>query len=148
MSWRKQLSLVLEIVERHQILDIEGIFIGEDDDIGFFWDGIDDTIVVIRYFQRLSYFDFSFEVIVLLDGADRRTEGTCDLEERISFLDKILDDSIVFIIYIDGDSIDIDFMGDSSVSFYEARIYSELIFVLGEPIGIDDDEDEEYYKKK
>jgi len=89
--------------------------------------------------------DFSFEIVVFLKGRNCCSKSTCDLEERISWLDNILDDSIIVIIHIDTDSIHIDIIGDAVISLGEARSYSQLIVCFATKfISIHDHKDEEY----
>lgn len=76
--------LILHIVESHQVLEIEVIFVGEHDDIGPLFHGIDETFVIIQDLQCLARLDLSFEIIIFLDGGNRSSERACYLEQRIS----------------------------------------------------------------
>lgn len=53
LSWRENLRLILDIVQGHQILEVEIIFIGKDEDIGLVLDGIDDSIDLIGDLEDL-----------------------------------------------------------------------------------------------
>jgi len=129
-------------------LDIEIIFVGEDDDIGLFWYGINDTFIIGSNFECLTYLGFSLESIIFLDSRNRSTKSTSNLKEGISGLYDILDGTIVLIIYIDRNSIHIDFIGNAIITFDEIGIDRQFIVSLTKLISVDYYEDKEYYKEK
>jgi hypothetical protein len=147
LSGIQYLCLILEVVERHQILEIEIVFVGKYDNIIFFLHSIDDTFIIIENLQSLSCLDFSFEIVGLLDIGNGGSKSARYLEQRISWLDDILDSSIIVIIDIDGDGIHIDLMGDAVISLDEAGIYRQLLFPFGELVCIDNHKDKEDNQK-